>query len=156
MTRSVNCIRLKGVHIVADHRVHKSVYSSREVTLAVGTAMLWRGPLKGIQSILLLPQHAVINLAAALSTARERFTTARMLSSASSSSVFSILPLFSNLCLFLFPSSLPWHLFPPSISSFSPPPHTHTHTPVSPRVKHPLHHIVTWGHTLTQQWTRFN
>lgn len=147
MTRSVNCIRLKGVHIVADHRVHKSAYSSREVTLAVGTAMLWRGPLKGIQSILLLPQHAVINLAAALLTARERFTTARMLSSASSSSVFSILPLFSN----LFPSLTPFSSL--NFLFFIPHPHP---TPVSPRVKHPLHHIVTWGHTLTHQWTRFN
>lgn len=145
---TVHHVGLNGLHIVADLRVYRSSYSSSEVAmiLAAGTTTLRRGWLKRIQSILLLPQQAAINLDMALSSLHcqtERFTTTSMLPP----------PSFLSYLLFLY-----FHTF---VSSFLLlpflPPFSILHflifslyIPVSPRVKHPPLPHCNWGtHTDT-------
>lgn len=161
---TVHHIGLNGLHIVADHRVYRSSYSSSEVALilAASTTTLWMGRLKRIQSILLLPQQAAINLDVALSSLhcqRERFTTAGMPPPFSS---LSSLPLFSHLSLALSLSSSPFLYRPFLLTTFPlfflkkkgifSPSTPQCHRGSSTR--HSL--VVTEGHTLTQQRTSFN
>lgn len=153
---TVNHIGLNCLHIVADHRVYRSSYSSSEVALilAAGTTTQWMGWLKRIQSILLLPQQASINLDMALSSLHcqsEIYYNQHAASPFLSTS--SPLPLFSHLCLFLSPLQLfaVLHFLFLFIWAFCPStPQCHWGSS--------SHHslIVTEGHTLTEQWASFN
>ncbi len=146
---TANHIGLNCLHIVADHRVYRSSYSSSEVALilAAGTTTLWMGWLKRIQSILLLPQQASINLDMALSSLycqseiyyNQHAASPFLSISFPPSFIFTPLSLpfsFIALCLTAFPLL---HL---SILSL--------HIPVPLRVKHPPLPHCNWGtHTDT-------